>query len=382
VKIVVHESPDRLDDSFADLPHEVYADDPLWIPEEEDTLRRAFSSSNAWFAHGQAATFSIKGRARLAVFRTQTCIIDEYPAAFFGFFESDGDATCAGALLDAGAEWARGAGANVLYGPVNFNTHGSYRLRLSAEPGGIPFPGEPYNRPEYSAILAENGFSEAMRYVTQVSDFGVYASESQRNAAEKLKAAGYMFEPLDGSRWMGLLPQLHRMADEIFGEAFAYSRVSYDEFAAAHGEQTARRLCPHTSVLAIGPSGDIAGFLISFPNYGPLLVQGSRIGRVRLSELTYGLHQPMLAAAGHSTAVAKTIGVHPEHRRYGLMSAIGAIAMERGRGRYDRWIAALVRENNVSRRFAGPHSHRLREYALYRRFLTDMAPTCRLDAEN
>lgn len=382
MKIVANEVPDRLDDAFADLPHVVYADDPLWIPEEESTLRRAFSNSNTWFAHGRAATFSIKGRARLAVFRTPACIIDGHNAAFFGFFESDGDATSARALLDAAVEWARNAGASVLYGPVNFNTYGSYRLRVSAEPGGMPFPGEPYNRPEYSAILAESGFAEAMRYVTQVSDSGVCATESQLNAAQKLKRAGYVFEPLDGSRWMGLLPQLHGMADEIFGDAFAYSRVSYDEFAAAYGEGTAKRLCPHTSVLAVGPSGDIAGFLISFPHYGPLLVQGSRIGRVGLSELTYDMHQPMLAAAGESTAVAKTIGVTPAHRQHGLMNAIGAIAMERGRGRYDRWIAALVREDNVSRRFGEPHSRRVRKYALYRRVLTDMAPTRSPDADN
>jgi GNAT superfamily N-acetyltransferase len=380
VKIVVNDGPDRLDDAFVDLPRHVYADDPHWIPEEESVIRRAFSSSNAWFAQGHAATFSVEGRARLAVFRTRSCLIDGQDAAFFGFFESDGDSATAKALLDAAAEWARNAGASVLYGPINFNTFGSYRLRLSAEPGGMPFPGEPYNRPEYSAILAENGFCEAMRYVSQVSDFGVNAAEAQRNAAEKLMAAGYSFEPLDGARWLELLPQIHRMADEIFGDAFAYSRVSFDEFAAGYGEGTAKRLCPHTSVLALGPSGDIAGFLVSFPHYGPLLIQGSTIGRVGLSELSYDVHQPMLVAAGERTAVAKTIGVRPAHRQHGLMNAIGAIAIERGRGRYDRWIAALVRENNVSRRFAEQHNHHLRRYALYRRSLIDAAPAWRSDA--
>jgi hypothetical protein len=238
----------------------------------------------------------------------------------------------------------------------------------------MPFPGEPYNRAEYSAILSENGFCEAMRYVTQIADVGLTATEAQRMAAEKLEKAGYVFEPLDGSRWLSLLPALHQMADEIFGDAFAYSPVSYEEFAANYGEGLARRLCPHTSVLAIGPAGDIAGFFISFPHYGPLLIQASTIGRVRSSELSYDVHQPMLAAAGHTTAVAKTIGVHPAHRQHGLMNAMGALAMERGRGRYDQWIAALVRENNVSRRFGDAHSHRLRKYTLYRRDLTETTP--------
>src|SRR5688572_25447349 len=71
VKVVMREGTAGLGDPFVDLPRVIYADDPLWIPEEADLLRRAFSAANPWFASGSAVTMCIPGRARLAVFRQQ-----------------------------------------------------------------------------------------------------------------------------------------------------------------------------------------------------------------------------------------------------------------------------------------------------------------------
>ena len=65
-------------DAFVELPRLVYAGDPLWIPEEEAQLRRAFSCSNPWFASGSAVTLFIPGCARLAVFRQQGAARRQY----------------------------------------------------------------------------------------------------------------------------------------------------------------------------------------------------------------------------------------------------------------------------------------------------------------
>jgi hypothetical protein len=43
--------------------------------------------------------------------------------------------------------------------------------------------------------------------------------------------------------------------------------------------------------------------------------------------------------------------------------------LERGRAHYDRWLAALMRADNPSRRFGAPHAHVERSYALYARAL-------------
>jgi hypothetical protein len=373
MRIVVRGGTAGLHDSFVELPHEVYGGDPFWIPEEEAALRRAFSADNPWFASGSAVTMSIPGRARLAVFRPHGCVVDGRPAAWFGYFESMNDRPAAMALLAEAAAWARRQGADVLYGPIDFNTLGKYRVRVSAEPNAIPFPGEPYNPAYYVSLLDDAGFSVAREYVTQIGRIKPQPLEAKRAMALRVGDAGYRLEPLDGETWLATLPELHRKADEIFSDSFAYTPVSYEQFASGYGASVAMRLCARTSLLARGPDGDLAGFFLVYPHYGPLAMQGSALGRVPVSALSYDAHDPVLAAAGESLAVAKTVGVCPKHRGRGLMDALGASVIDRGVGRYDCWVGAMIRADNPSRKFGAAHMDVERSYALYQRTLGEAA---------
>ena len=366
-----------LDDAFVELPRAVYADDPLWIPEEEAELRRAFGGDNAWFGSGTAVTMCIPGRARLAVFRQHGCVIDGQSAAWFGYFESANDPEAVSALLGEAADWARAEGAEVLYGPIDFNTFGRYRIRVGAEPDAMPFPGEPYNPPYYADLLRGAGFTPAREYVTQIGRIRPQPLEAKRAIAASIERQGYTLEPLDGASWLAALPELHRKADEIFSESFAYTPVPFEQFALGYGASVARRLCARTSLLARDSDGDLAAFLLVYPHYGPLAIQGAGDARVPMSALSYEEHDPVLVARGETRAVAKTVGVCPKHRSRGLMDALGAVAIDRGVGRYDRWVGAMIRADNRSRRFGAAHAETERTYALYRRDLVGSASHAR-----
>ena len=372
MRIVMRSGASGVHDAFAELPRLVYADDPLWIPEEECQLRRAFSATNPWFASGSAVTMCIPGRARLAVFRQHGCLIDGRPAAWFGFFESLDDRQAAELLLGEAAAWARAHGAAVLYGPIDFSTLGKYRVRVRAEPAAVPFPGEPYNPPYYAGLIEGAGFAVAREYVTQIGRIKARPLDAKRETARAVADAGYTLVPLDGATWLATLPELHGKADEIFADSFGYTPVPYDQFAAGYGASVAKRLCARTSVLARGPDGDLAGFFLVYPHYGPLAIQGSTLGRVPVSDLSYDAHDAVLAAAGGTLAVAKTVGVTPKHRGRGLMDALGATVIERGVGRYDCWVGAMIRADNPSRRFGAAHMDFEREYALYGQPLTSV----------
>ena len=363
--IVTRNGTAGLHDAFVEITRAVYAADPLWIPEEEGPLRRAFTGANPWFTSGSAVTMCIPGRARLAVFHQHGCIVDGRAAAWFGYFESIDDRESAAMLLARAAEWARAQGAEVLYGPIDFNTFGRYRIRVSAEADAMPFPGEPYNPAYYADLLRGAGFTVAREYVTQIGRIRERPLEAKRELANLVADAGYTIEPLDGATWLATLRELHRKADEIFADSFAYTPVSYGQFAAGYGASVARRLCARTSLLARDPTGELAGFLLVYPQYGPLAIQAAAGNRVAASELSYEKHDAALLAAGETMAVAKTVGVCPKHRGRGLMDALGATAIDRGVGRYDRWAGAMIRADNPSRRFGAAHMEVERSYALY-----------------
>ena len=372
LSVLARDGATGVDDDFAELPRTIYAGDENWIPEEDEGLRCAFNAGNDWFGAGggRALTLCVPGRARLAVFRQSGCIIAGEPAAFFGYWEEAGDGDGSAALFEAAEAWARSAGATAMFGPVNFTTFGSYRLRVDAS-GGAPFLGEPYNPARYAPLLEGLGFAPVCRYVTQVGAPRDVPFAAKVRVRQAVADAGFRFEPLDASRWMATLPELHRAVDEIFGDAFAYTPVPFAQFAAGYGAPVARRLCPHTSLVARDADGALAGFLLAFPDYGPLVVQGSRLGRVPPSALRYDEHAPLLAGAGERTGIVKTLGVARAHRRRGLMDALVVSAVERGRARYDRWIGALIRDDNPSRRFGLEQLDGERAYALYGKPLTE-----------
>jgi hypothetical protein len=151
----------------------------------------------------------------------------------------------------------------------------------------------------------------------------------------------------------------------MFAQNFAFTPVSLESFARGYGEAVARRLCPRTSLIARGPGGDIAGFVLVYPDYAALANQAAGSERVTPSALTFDEHAPVLEKRGVRTGIVRTIAVAPAHRGRGLSHALGAAVVASGSAHYDRWIGALIREDNISRRFGDTQQHTIRRYALY-----------------
>lgn len=365
MRIDAFEIPGAVPDAFLELPHAIYADDPQWIPEDRGATGFAFSRAHDWFDTGQAAGFCIAGTARLAVFRQPSLCIDGRPAAVFGFWEQKGDSDATAALLREAEEWSRAAGAEVLYGPVDFNTSRRYRVRLEAEAGAQTYLGEPYNPSHYPALLGAAGYRVARRYLTQIGTRQPARVGHKERVRDAVMAAGYRIQPLNGATWLENLDEVKRLADAIFAENFAFSPESVDAFARGFGDVVARRLCPRTSLLARDPNGAIVGFVLIYPQYAPLVTQSAGASRIAAADLSFAEHWPVLERAGERTAVVRTIGVHPGHRARGIMDSLMAEAVARGVEHYDRWIGALIDESNWSRRFGASQADRERSYGLF-----------------
>lgn len=320
-------------EEFLAIPRLAYADDPMWIPENPKSVAGAFSPRNPWFARGRARTFWILGRARVAGFLDPALAIDGRPAALFGYWESVGDKAADARLFAEVERWARAEGSADLYGPMDFGVFGGYRLRTGAEPGAITFPGEPYNPSWAPARLGELGFCPKQRYTTWI----FAPTEALRGVdelsllRERIGQDGYRLTALDPDWWMDSLPELYRSVKAILDDYFGYAPQSFESFTLAFGGSFIRKVCPRSSVLALAPDGSIAGFIIVYPHYGPIVVAGAGPARVATSALDYDTHLPLLrAAVGLPDFVAYFIGVVPEHRRSGMLfAALVAAAAER-----------------------------------------------------
>jgi len=363
---------DGLVDGFVEVPTDVYRDAPDWIPEDPAAVERAFGPDNPWFAQGEAVSLCAADRARVAVFFQPTLRVEERKVAFFGYWETTGEPDADAALFARAEAWAIERGAVDVYGPIDFTTYGEYRLRLSLDAeGALPFPDEPYNPSTYPAILEGLGYTVDQHYLTQIGHIsaGRMLADYKRPVLHELEADGYRFETLSPDLWMDSLRELHGIIDAMFGRNFAYSPLTWETFEAKCGLSFIRRACPHSSVISFGPEGDIAGFFLVYPHYGPLVVQAAGADRVESSDLDFATHAPLLAQQEWTGAIAKTTGVAPKHRRKGVMEALGVGLIDRGGDLYDNWFGAMIRKGNPSGRFADAYSAGERWYGLFRKRL-------------
>jgi len=353
-----------LPDAFLTLPAQIYANDPFWLGEDPAAVRRQFSAANPWFAQGVAWVGAVPGQARLAGFVVPGQQIDGEQAAFFGFWETINELAPNLQLFNELKDWARAQGATRLYGPINFTTFGPNRLRTDAFEHGA-FPGEPWNPDYYPALAAQLGLDTRYRYVStfaRIDEIIPAVKADYLRVRPKLEQA-VRFTEMTPEFWLSHLDELYGFVGQVFGANFAYTPISRDTFGVVCGESFARKFCPRTSILALAHDGHIAGFFLVYPDYSPLM-RHALAQPVAPDDIDFQQHAALLPRPRQ--ALAKTGGVHPDFRAFGLFTAMSCELTLRAEGVYDAIAGALVREDNASLNFAARHGQaRHHHYALY-----------------
>ena len=150
---------------FIDFPHDLYANDPLYVPmifmEQEALLN---PKKSPFFKHSTADYFLAKKDGqivgRIAAIRNNNHIaFTGKQEGFFGFFDVINDYEVAKKLLDTAAEWLRTEGLTTVIGPANFSTNETVGLLVENfdEPSFIM---NTYNSAYYADILNQYGFSK------------------------------------------------------------------------------------------------------------------------------------------------------------------------------------------------------------------------------
>lgn len=354
-----------IETEFVDIACQVYQGDPEWIPEDPRQIAYLFSSNHTYFSFGKVWRGFVKGKARIAGFFNPHQLIDGKRCAYFGFWETVDDSTVNKELFSAFEQWAKGEGAQRIYGPINFNTYGLYRIRTN-DFGKPCFQGEPYNPSYYPGLLESLGYSVAFNYFSQFDhDIPRLVKEMEAPCARSLEKMGDDFEvhPLTPEFWMQNLQEIYRLSELVFQANFAYTPINFEIFKALCGESFIRKAHPTASMVVMDKKEHcIAGMLLCFPSWGPLINQGAR-NRVDPAHIDYSTHVNLLPEP--KMALAKTTGVDPRYRSKGLytymMYHLTKTVMETG---FTDYGAVLVKEDNLSLGMAAKAAIR-RTYALY-----------------
>lgn len=340
----------QLPASFFTIPAAVYAGLP-YRPEEDPGLTRELFAL-------QAAAHQIVIYTDHASLRLVGIFPHAGPDAYFGFWETTNDASLNEAAFALLAADARHRGKATLAGPYHFNTFQRYRLRLTDQPSWQQFDREPVNPPYYLALLARAGFAPALAFESRLlrAEMVPEVYRQKNPILENLAHIPYDFIPVTAASWDLLEDELFGLIQQIFGANPAYKPVSRAQFRQLYNRQYAARLCPHSSVLFRDRQSDRpAALSLCQPNYAAL---GLPAGQAPVFARDYD-RLPC------KTLLAKTVGVHPDFRRQGLMSLLAAYAMQGFRDWYEEVLFCLMRADNFSLQFTEGMPVEKAHYALF-----------------
>jgi hypothetical protein len=164
IEIVVVEGGSDLKD-FIDLPWNLYAEYPRWVPPLKKEVRRLLDPRRHPFWSSAERRLFLALRGSQVVGRIAGIIDRRYNEfhsermGIWGFFECADDPAAAKALFSAVETWARLKGMAFLRGPLNPSTN--YELGLLVEGFDyLPALMMPYNPPYYSSLVESCGFAK------------------------------------------------------------------------------------------------------------------------------------------------------------------------------------------------------------------------------
>ncbi len=160
---VVGVSTPRQRRQFADLPYELYAGDPHWVPPlRRDERRRLDPAHNPFLDHAEMQLWlaiagpRVVGRVAAISDRLHDEVHGER-VTWFGFFEAT-NRDVARQLLGAVEQWGRDRGSPVVRGPANPSLNESAGLLIDAFDLD-PYVLMPYNPPTYPGFVEGAGYT-------------------------------------------------------------------------------------------------------------------------------------------------------------------------------------------------------------------------------
>jgi hypothetical protein len=259
---------------FIELPYELYAGDPVWVPPLRTEQRHNFSPKSAFFQHAQVRMF-VAYREGRPVGRITAQVDDlrteRYADATgnFGVLEAIDDQAVFGALLATAEEWLRAQGMKRVIGPFNLSINGDIGILLDGfehRPVFLTGHGKPY----YDARVQAAGYHKVKDVVAYSLDTTATPPRTMVEAARRAReAARVKIRPLDKSR----LAAETRIISEVFCDAWEHnwSFVPFTQAEFAELASALKYLVPSDFVQFAEVDGETAAMLVIVPNLNELI---------------------------------------------------------------------------------------------------------------
>ncbi len=304
---------------FIDFPHDLYKDDPNYVPmifmEQEALLN---PKKSPFLKHSEAIYYlAIKDSkivGRIASIKNNNHIqFSGKQEGFFGFFDVINDYEVAQALLSKAESWLKSKGLISIQGPANFSTNETVGVLIEnfTEP---PFIMNTYNFPYYVELLEKYGFKKStdlLCYELITAEMPEEVIAIGERIEKRLAEKGITIRKINMKKFAEEINNFLPVYNESWAENTGFVPMTADEV-----RQIGKDLKPIVDkdfIYFAEKDGKIIGVSLTVPNLNEIQIN---IKRGRL--LPFGVFKILFGLKKIKSVRVLALGTLKEYRRMGI----------------------------------------------------------------
>ncbi|KAA2242004.1 hypothetical protein F0L74_16405 [Chitinophaga agrisoli] len=354
---------------FIDFPHDLYKDDPNYVPELFIAQRDLLTpGKHPFHDHSTLQLFlawrdnKIVGRIA-AIHNKNHNVFNNANDGFFGFFESINDQSVADALFQTAEKWLKEKGLQTMIGPVNFSTNEPCALLVD----GFDMPPVAmmtYNPRYYIDLLGAWGLQKKVdTYAFRIKDENVN-DKPQRMVQllkERLAQRNITIRKINMKDFKAEAERVRGVYNAAWDKNMGFVPMNDKEFD--YMANDLKLVVDPDFVLLAEHEGKVIGITICIPDVNQILINVKR-GRL----FPTGLLKLLLGKSKIKVLRIAVLGVLEEYRKLGIEGVFYGMIMEKGREKGYRWAeASWILEHNdmMNKPIEHMNGERYKTYRIY-----------------
>lgn len=372
---IIEVTTKKLKKQFIDFPHDLYADDPNYVPEvfigQKDLMDEA---KNPFFKHSKATLFlAKKGErivGRIAAIRNNNYnkFIDGGTKGFFGFFDVIEDYEVAKLLLDTASNWCKKENLTAILGPTNFSTNDTAGLLVEGF-DRPPVVSMTYNKKYFKDFLERYGFEKSMdmfAYHVTEAEANMKAVKLASRLEERLANRGIVIRSLNKKKYWEEISRLEKVYIKAWDKNWGFVPPTSEEFK--HLGADLKMIADPDLVLLAEKDGETVGFVGAIPDMNMVL---KNVKRGRL--FPFGIFKILFGKKKITRIRVLLLGVLEEYRGRGIEGILYAKVISNALNKgYTQAEASWILEDNemMKRGVEGVNMTPYKRYRIYEKKLT------------
>jgi hypothetical protein len=360
--------------TFIDFPHDLYKDDPYYVPElfmaQRDLLN---TNKHPFYQHGKIQLFlaykddKLCGRIA-AIINGNHNAFNNTNDGFFGFFDVINDQEIANALLDKAKGWLNEQKASTMIGPVNPSTNEPCGLLIDGYDSS-PMILMTYNKPYYKDLLEKYGLTkqvDLVAYALYDGDLKDKPVRLQEALTQRLASKGITIRPFDlKHNFKRELEEFGNVYNEAWDKNMGFVPMTREEFNFMGKDL--KMIADTDFCLAAEHNGKVVGIALCLPDINQVL---KKIKRGRL--FPTGIFKLLFGRKKINALRILALGVTEPYRKMGIEACFYATIMKTGIQKGYRMAEAswMLEHNELMNR--GIEHMNGKRYKTYRLFETKL----------